>query len=136
MTDIADAADLLATAREAFVSELLPALSKEHRYVGLMIANVMAIAARECRLGHDAAQSEVARLRRMMADIGGPISPPDDLASQDLAALRQSVSAAIRAGHFDDPAREKAVTAELLHVVADWVAISNPKALRAWYANP
>ncbi len=51
MNDISDAADLIATAREALLNELLPALAKEQRYVGLMIGNAMAIALRGKPLG-------------------------------------------------------------------------------------
>lgn len=127
MTDISDAADLLTTACDAFASQLLPALANEHRYVGLMIANAMAIAARECRLGRDAAQNEAARLQKLLTDL----SPHSHPSASDLAALRRAASVAIRSGRFDDPVGGKAVTAELLHAVADWVAISNPKALQA-----
>ncbi|HEX6136889.1 MAG TPA: phosphotransferase, partial [Casimicrobiaceae bacterium] len=61
--DIADAADLLATAREALLSGLLPELPQERRYLARMTANAMAIAAREQRLGAAAAAGEAARLR-------------------------------------------------------------------------
>ena len=47
MKDISDAEDLMATARDALLNELLPALPKDRRYAALMIANAMAIAARE-----------------------------------------------------------------------------------------
>jgi len=131
MRDISDAADLMTTAREALLSELLPALPKDRRYVGLMIANVMAIAAREHRLGFDAAQSEAARLRNLLEEqhdsrtaAAGSVSPAD------LPALRAAVRTAIRAGVFDSPPRAAALGAALLHTAADWVAISNPKALR------
>jgi hypothetical protein len=121
----------MATAREALLSELLPALPKERRYVGLMIANVMAIAAREHRLGYDAAQGEAARLRNLLGvhqDPGAAAAGPGLPA--DLSALRAAARAAIRAGDFDAPPRAAALGAALLHTAADWVAISNPKALR------
>ena len=131
MSDIADAADLLAAAREALLADLLPEAPKERRYAGLMIANVMAIAARELRLGADAARNEAARLAFLL----GPIAPStsaktDAPSSADLAALRRALCAAIRAGRFDAPAREKVLAAELLRTLAERVAISNPKALR------
>ena len=131
MRDISDAADLVATAREALLAEILPGLPKERRYVGLMIANVMAIAAREHRLGADAAGNEAARLRNRMTDLGDDASlARGALPFTDLTALRRSVATAIRAGAFDDSARAKALGSDLLHTAADWVAISNPKALR------
>jgi hypothetical protein len=130
MTDISDAADLIATAREALLSELLPALPKERRYLGLMIANAMAIAEREHRLGSDTATSEAVRLHNVLSASGLPVASSATAAScPDLTALRRTATAAIRAGHFDDRASECRLVAELLRTAADRVAISNPKAL-------
>lgn len=136
MRDISDAADLMATAREALLGELLPALPEDRRYVARMIANVMAIAAREHRLGFDAAQSEAARLRNLLDDIGRPVAPSADPLRADLAALRAAVRDAIRAGTFDPPQRADALNAALSHTAADWVTISNPKVLRSEAATP
>ena len=41
MKDISDAEVLMATARDALLNELLPALPKDRRYAALMIANAM-----------------------------------------------------------------------------------------------
>jgi Domain of unknown function (DUF6285) len=126
LTDICDAAELLGTARQALLGEVLPALSGEQRYTALMVANAMAIAAREAALGDEADMREVERLRGFASDI----APPSEPASADLPALRRAVSAAIRAGRFDDAAHATALVAALAHVAADRVAISNPRALR------
>ena len=126
MTDIADIGELLDLAREALRDELVPALPRERRYVALMVANAMAIAARECMLGAETDRREVARLR----GLAGDVVPPDDPAAADLPALRRAVSAAIREGRFDDPAHAKALVEALADAVAGRVAISNPKALR------
>ena len=129
MRDISDAADLMTTAREALLRDLLPALTGERRYAALMIANGMAIAAREHRLGTDAARNEAARLRNLLELVSrDDAAQRDDKATGDLSALRSDVSTAIRAGSFD--AQEHAVGHALAHTAADWVAISNPKALR------
>jgi uncharacterized protein DUF6285 len=125
MRDISDAADLMTTAREALLRDLLPALPPQHRYSALMIANGMAIAAREHRLGADAARSEAARLRNLLADPPLPAPP-----SNELPSLRRMLCAAIRAGRFDAPAMAARLTNELAHTAESWVAISNPKALR------
>jgi hypothetical protein len=95
-----------------------------------MIANVMAIAARELRLGAGAAKNEIARLAFLLDQLAAAPAAEKDAHSADLAALRKSVCAAIRAGRFDDPARAALAAAELLRTVAERVAISNPKALR------
>jgi len=125
MRDISDAADLITTAREALLRELLPALPAQHRYSALMIANGMAIAAREHRLGADAARSEAARLRNLLADLA-----TQGASSSELPELRRMLRAAIRAGRFDEPAMAAHLTSELTHTAQSWVAISNPKALR------
>ena len=130
MKDISDAADLMATAREALLAELLPALPGERRYTALMIANVMAIAAREHRLGFDATRNEISRLRNLLAAIGKAAAPSSDPLAGDLATLRSSVRDAIRAGAFDAAPHARALVTALLHTAADWVAISNPKVLR------
>lgn len=111
MNDISDAADLLGTARGALLNELLPTLSKEQRYIGLMIANAMAIAVREQASSPDVARSEIGRLRHLLGAVNG------DDAERELPALRRTLCAAIRAGAFDDAARASAVTAlSLIHI--------------------
>jgi hypothetical protein len=135
MSDISDAADLLAAAREALLGELVPALPKDRRYAALMIANAMAIAAREQRLGFDADQSEAARLRNLHDDIGASFTRPADPIDTGLSALRTSTRDAIRDGRFDAPERWKTLVATLLHTAAERVAISNPKALRGEVAD-
>jgi hypothetical protein len=125
MNDISDAADLIATARDALLGELLPALPVQHRYVALMIANAMAIAVREQQLGPDARQGEAARLHALLAEGSGPMPP-----AGDLQALRRAVATAIRGGRFDAQKRAHALTDALVATSQAWVAISNPKALR------
>ena len=100
MSDISDAADLIATARDALLAELLPALPKERRYTGLMIANAMAIAVREERLGFDAARSEAARLRNLLDAVGASPMRAADPIDTELATLRACVRDAVRNGRF------------------------------------
>jgi hypothetical protein len=124
--DVPDAAALLATARETLASELLPALSGELRYRGLMVANALAIAAREMASGHDAIRREIELLRPLAAQ---PV-PPSDAGSDDVQALRRRVAAAIRDGRFDDDVHAKTLLAALDEIAVQRLAISNPKALR------
>lgn len=134
MKDISDATDLIATAREALLNELLPTLAKEQRYVGLMIANAMAIALRESRSSADAIGAETDRVRGLLAGIQSEIRPAESGGVRsELSVLRRALCAAIREGIFDD-ARAPALMAHLVRTAADWVAISNPKALRAEHA--
>ncbi|MGE5103954.1 MAG: DUF6285 domain-containing protein [Betaproteobacteria bacterium] len=125
MTDIPDAAELLDTARDALLAEIVPGLSKEARYTALMIANAMAIATREARRGRDVASGEREALRALLASAGR-----DAASVGTLPELREALRHAIRDGAFDAPRRAPQITAALLRVTADWVAVSNPKALR------
>ncbi|HSU44143.1 MAG TPA: DUF6285 domain-containing protein [Casimicrobiaceae bacterium] len=125
-SDVPGAAELLATARETLVDELLPALSGELRYRGLMVANALAIAAREVASGRDATRREIELLRPLAAQA----VPPSDPGSDDLHALRRIVAAAIREGRFDDDAHAAALLAALDEIATRRLAISNPKALR------
>jgi hypothetical protein len=130
MTDISDADDLLAIARESLLRDVLPALPANRRYAVLMIANAMAIASREGEQGAVAAEGEAAELLRLLASIDGA---RDDLSagtSDRLSRLRHAMKAAIREGRFDAPSLAAKLSAALLEATRAWVAISNPKALR------
>ena len=124
--DVPDAAELLGTARETLAGELLPALSGELRYRGLMVANALAIAAREVASGHETIRREIELLRPLAAQA----VPPSDAASDDVHALRRIVAAAIRGGRFDDAVHATALLAALDEIAARRLAISNPRALR------
>ncbi|HSQ80343.1 MAG TPA: DUF6285 domain-containing protein [Casimicrobiaceae bacterium] len=130
MSDIPDASNLLATAREVVVNDLLPALPSELRHAALMIANAMAISAREYRQGEEALRAETARLRELLASAAPAATAPGARHDTDPVALRRLLVAAIRAGAFDDPPRNAALVDHLTRSSADWTAISNPKALR------
>ena len=127
MTDVSDAADLTETARELLLRELLPALPADLRYPAHMIANAMAIAVREQRLGPAVAYAEGARWTRLMPHID-PHEPKAE--APDLPTLRRAVCRAIRAGAFDGREPADALVTALTQTAHDWLAISNPKALR------
>lgn len=131
MNSISDAADLMATAREALLNEVLPSLPKDRRYAGLMIANVMAMAAREHARGGAALRDEAERLRTLLGGFD-PLAPqPSDGDENELRALRRALSVAIRRGRFDDSSSRRALESHIALTAADWVAISNPKVARA-----
>jgi len=129
MKDISDAEDLMATARAALLNELLPALPNDRRYAALMIANAMAIAAREHRSGPDAARGEAGRLHHLLTAIGHCERPESGASETELPALRRALCAAVRSGNFDADPHRPVLVAHLARTAADWVAISNPKAL-------
>jgi hypothetical protein len=102
MLEKPDAADLLATAREVVLNELLPALPPEKAFAARMVANAIAIALREAR-----------------ADV---VSLP----SADLAALAQE----IRGGAHDPGTPTHEATRDFLRAYARLRAsVSAPKAL-------
>ena len=106
---------LRATARDALLQEILPKLSGTDAFTARMIANAMAIAARE------AAQDEawVEETRIAMRRLTGATEAPD-----------RALAAAIRAGAFDPGSAHHAEVAAMLRdAVRMRCAISAPRVL-------
>ena len=113
-----DAHELLDIARSTLLEQLLPALPGELRYPALMIANAMAIAARESRLGL------WPRTR------SGHVWPPWSTRRRPaLPDLRRQLARAIRLGSHDAPQNHRTLVETLRQVTLARLAISNPKAL-------
>jgi hypothetical protein len=107
--------NLLATARDALLTEILPKLSGTDAFTARMIANAMAIAARE------AAQNDVwvADMRATVQRLTGDAAAPD-----------RAFAATIRTGAFDPGTTHHAEAAALLRQVARLrCAISAPRVL-------
>ena len=120
MTDKPDGAALLEEARRTLLETLLPLLPPEHRYDGLMVANAMAIAAREAGQGDAALREAAQQLSALFPATQG--APPRDLE----AALARE----IRAGLCDASGpRRSAIRDYLRRSAAARVHLSNPKAL-------
>ncbi|MEB6591035.1 DUF6285 domain-containing protein [Pseudomonas asiatica] len=113
-----NAHELLDIARATLLEQLLPALPGELRYPALMIANSMAIAARESRLGTQAEDQEQARLAALVDE--APSTLPD---------MRRQLAHAIRQGNHDAPQTRRTLIEALRQVTVARLAISNPKAL-------
>lgn len=91
------ARDLLMAARRALREDLADSLPPERRYEALMIANAMAIAARQVDAGAAAAaELEQAGLRALMAAAPGGAS-----AGASLEELCRTFAVAVRGGAFD-----------------------------------
>ena len=106
---------LLATARDALLQEILPKLSGKDAFTARMIANAMAIAARE------ATQDEawMSATRATMQRLTGATEAPDT-----------AFAAAIRAGAFDPGSAHHSEVAALLREAARMrCAISAPRVL-------
>ena len=114
MLERPDADNLLATARDVVLNQLLPALPESHRFAARMVANAMAIARRE-------AAAETAPAEAALAAALGTGAP---------AALLPRLAADIRAGRHDPgtPAHAE-VAAALLALTRLRCAVSNPRAL-------
>ncbi|WP_270936989.1 DUF6285 domain-containing protein [Falsiroseomonas oryzae] len=98
MLEKPDGADLLATAREVVLQELLPALPPEKAFAARMVANAIAIALREAKA--DTASLPAQDLAALSREIRGGAHDPgtprhaEVLAFlRDYARLRASVSA-------------------------------------------
>ncbi len=106
---------LLATARDALLQEILPKLSGTDAFTARMIANAMAIAAREAT--QDAVW--VKEIRATMQRLTGATEAPDS-----------AFAAAIRAGAYDPGSAHHAEVAAILREAARMrCAISAPRVL-------
>ncbi len=121
MQNSPDGAELLRTARTALLEELLPQLPAEMRYTTLMVANAMAIAAREADAGDGHRRHEHTLLRELLE------AEPD--AGVSVGELNRRLASELRAGTFD---RQTVRVGELLlEEIRDRLRISNPKYLKA-----
>ncbi|HXV25357.1 MAG TPA: DUF6285 domain-containing protein [Alphaproteobacteria bacterium] len=126
MNDRPNGAELLAAARVALLEELLTDLPEQRRYLARMVANAMAIAARELELGDGIDRAELTSLRRLFQD-------PEPDASEEMAArleaLNRRLCVEIRDGRFAGGAEEARLRDHLRRSLEARVAVSNPKAL-------
>lgn len=116
MRDRPDAGRLLEQARRTLLQEVLDLLPANRRYPALMVANAMAIAARELEQGPRVAAEERAALAGFLGAEEGA----------EAARLERHLAEAIRAGRHD--------AAEPLHALLSAsttrrLQIGNPKAL-------
>jgi hypothetical protein len=114
MLERPEADNLLATAREVVLHQLLPALPEDYRFAARMVANAMAIARR-------AATADIGPAQAALDAALGPAAP---------AVLLPRLAAEIRAGQHD-PGRPRhaEVAAALLVLTQLRCAVSNPRAL-------
>lgn len=120
--------ELLAVARETFVAELLPKLPRELRYTGLMVANAMAVAARDAELRALDEHAELSMLGWLYGEEAMRESGRSDAQKRD--RLRRRLAREIRGGHLD-----RVLTGRLHTLLQDRAVarlrISNPKYLQA-----
>jgi hypothetical protein len=111
-------AELLELARAVFQRDILPVLPDDRRLAGLMILNVMGIAAREITAG-DGPRNEIAAGLARLYGAGEP------------DALFRRLAAEIRAGEFDEGPRHEAVRELLWELAKGKARAANPRLLTA-----
>ena len=127
MNDRPHAVELLKAAREAYTTGILPALPEALRYTALMVANAMAIAAREIAAGDAAARAECERLRALLPERSEGLA--GEKLQRALEEYNQRLVHEIRAGRFDG--KDRGVLLEhLRRTTQEKLAVSNPKALQ------
>ncbi|HBP31016.1 DUF6285 domain-containing protein [Advenella sp. FME57] len=122
MSNQPDAHNLLVTARQLLLDELVPVLGEQHRYAALMIANAMGIAAREIR-PPVSEENLTKALDSFLAGLGADGNCPSVSAEAVLARL-------IRHRKMPTDAQScQALTDLLLQLTRSELRISNPKFL-------
>ena len=128
MSERPTGAELLAAARSALLQELLADLPERHRYLALMVANAMVIAARDLELGDGIDRAELTSLRRLFQD---PEPDSSDEVAARLEAFNRRLCTEIRHARFWGGADEARLYDHLRRSVEARVALNNPKALKA-----
>ena len=128
MTNLPGGSELLAVARDALLAEVRPLVQGDARYVVAMIANAMAIAAREARAGDAPARAALARLDALYGRPQRELA--DESLREALVESEQELARDIRAGRFDmKNETQQALIEHLRASVTARLLISNPKSL-------
>ena len=140
MRDQPNRSDLLAIARQILKEQIIPHLPEEQRYNGLMIANAMAIAARQFK--DEGLCRELEKLHALLEAFPLKYQAINRSAASE-TAVKQALKALInlvRNGQFDDGCAETSADRRPLQaLLRDYLSLhvlqrvreSNPKALPA-----
>lgn len=122
---------LLRAAREALIDDLLPLLPEGRRLDALVIANVLAIAAREAAEGEAPFRAGLARLCALYGEAAPPADLPLDDARARFEALSRRLAADLRSGAFDGaaPERAEALRSHLVETTLAALRANNPRYL-------
>ncbi|MDH5750651.1 MAG: DUF6285 domain-containing protein [Rhodospirillales bacterium] len=120
--------DLLELARKVLRQDLIEHLPKDKKFEALMVANAMAIAARQFELGDEPETGELASLVDLYGEAGEP-GDREDL-QNGLSRLYRHLCREIRNGAYDPgtPQRSQVFTL-LMQAAIQKVIESNPKYL-------
>ena len=128
MNNDPDGAELLRVAQKVLREQLMPDTSNEQRYQTLMVANAMAIAARELKAGESDLREELRMLTELYGDT--VVGESGNSTKEKVAALNKRLAKDIRAGVMDG-ACAQGVRALLKAQVTARLRVSNPKYLKA-----
>lgn len=128
MNNAPEGAELLRVAQKVLRERLLPGISGEQRYEALMVANAMAIAARELEAGESDLREEL----RILTELYGEttVSQSGSSTKDKVVSLNKRLARDIRNGVMDG-ACAQGVRALLKAQVTARLRISNPKYLKA-----
>jgi len=128
MNNAPDGAELLRVARKVLREQLLPGIAEDRRYEALMVANAMAIAARELKAGESDLREELRMLTQFYGDT--TVGESGNSMKDKVASLNRRLAKDIRSGVLDG-ACAQGVRALLKAQVKARLRISNPKYLKA-----
>lgn len=128
MNNAPDGAELLRVAQKVLRERLLTGISKAQRYEALMVANAMAIAARELEAGDSDLREELRMLAQLYGDT--TVAESGNSVKEKVAALNKRLAKDIRSGVMDG-ACAQGVRAVLKSQVTARLRVSNPKYLKA-----
>jgi len=122
--------DLLETAHAVLRNDILPDVSSGNKHNVLMIANAMAIAARQIELRCDADKSELLSLRHLFSEALGDDQTPTS--SREIAGLNKLLTAEIMSLSFGQPSKRRdEIFTHLVENITRELNISNPKYLKS-----
>ncbi len=127
MNNSPDGAELLRVAQKVLREHLLPGIAKEQRYEALMVANAMAIAARELKAGESDLREELRMLTELYGDT--TVRESGKSTKDKVASLNKRLARDIRSGVMDG-ACAQGVRALLKAQVIARLRVSNPKYLK------
>lgn len=126
MRDAPDGVQLLTLARAALLETLLPSLPKDKQFEARLVANAMAIAARELEAGRGPMDGDVDALAALFDERDGDIMAKSETREEALERLSWRAAAEIRSGRRDG---QRVLYDVLLRSVTWRLAESNPRAL-------
>jgi hypothetical protein len=110
--------DLLATARQTLLKELLPALPKSQHYTCLMAANAIAISLRVNQAGDAPLRARA----KLLGELGEPLAEPT---TEQVLAGERALADAFRRGAHDG--HDVEVAERLRAQISARLQVTNPK---------